>query len=693
MSHSRHIAWFGLLGLTACLKQGPPISLHKVTDGDGGGSSTINTNPGAADGGFDVGLGPIDPHALVGVNPAHGPWNGGQTRMVLGNGFKTGLRIWFGATELATKDILPIDPSRAQVVVPPGPPGAADVEAQIGDDASTARTLAGAYLYEDFYTDPSTGPTSGGTAVRLLGQGTTWNAGTTVAVDGLPCAAVQIASPTELTCTAPPDTPGAKSVTVTSADKVSVVRDAFTYADSTNGFAGGLSGAALATHLQVIVYDAFSGTPIPAAFVLAGDDATTGLSARTDSAGLARFDAQNLGPARSVTVAAKCYQPTTFIDVPVDTVTIYLTPVLSPACTPSGDPPSVGGRGIYLSTIRGELVWPLSGEFRGTAWSNVPAPAPSEKQVAYIFRLTGDPTSPFVLPAASNAARPDLVGTVGPTFHLDTTLGNLTLYALAGLENRTVSPPEFSAYAMGIVRGVSAAPGAVTDDIFIPIDIPLDHAVVIQTDGPSAGPRGPDRARLSVAVEVEKSGYAVFPTGRQQAILPIQQQVSFVGLPPLSGELAGARYIASALAGTGPTLTAPLSQVGRFASMTEMVTLDSFVPVPVLDAPAFGASWNGRQVSYRFAASPAPVDLTVLNIESGGGLVTWLVAAPGGSRTVNLPDLGAAFPEGAIEPGSVSILVYGARVGGFDYTRLGYGKLQPSGFDAFSLDVFPVHFE
>jgi hypothetical protein len=684
----------GLFGLTACLKQGPPISLQKVTDGDGGGSSIINTNPGVTDAGLDMGLGPIDPHALVGVNPSHGPWNGGQARMVLGNGFRAGLRIWFGATELAATDILPIDPSRTQVVVPPGPPGAADVKAQIGDDASTARTLAGAYLYEDFYANPGTGPTSGGTIVRLLGQETTWGAGTTVTVDGLPCTSIQVASPTELTCAVPPDTPGAKSVTVSSADKVSVVRDAFTYADSNNGLVGGLSGATLAAHLQVLVHDAFSGAPIPGAFVLAGDDTTTGLTARSDSAGLARFDSPNLGPSRSVTVAAKCYQPTTFIDVPVDTVTVYLTPVLSPACTPSGDPPTVGGRGIYLSTIRGELVWPLGGEFRSTAWSNVPRPTgPSEKLVAYIFRLTGNPTSPFVLPAASNAARPDLVGTVGPTFRLDTTLGNLTLYALAGIENRSVTPPQFSAYAMGIVRGVSAAPGATTEDIFIPIDIPLDHAVVIQTQSPSPGPRGPDRASLSVAVEVEKSGYAVFPVGTQQWLLPLQQQVSFVGLPPLSQELAGARYIASALAGTGPTLTAPLSQVGRFASMTEAVVLDSFVPVPVLAQPAFGAAWNGRQVSYSFAPSPTPVDLTVLNIESGGGLVTWLVAAPGGSRTVTLPDLATAFPEGAVIAGSVSISVYGARIGGFDYSQTGYGQLQPSGFDAYSLDVFPVQLE
>ncbi|HEY3594410.1 MAG TPA: IPT/TIG domain-containing protein, partial [Polyangiaceae bacterium] len=578
-----------LLGLATCLKQGPPISLHKVTDDDGGTSTTITSNPGVADAGatVDVGLGPIDPHALIGVNPSHGPWNGGQARIVLGNGFKTGLRVWFGGNEVTTQNVVPIDPSRAQVIVPPGTPGAADVKTQIADDPSTARTLAGAYLYEDFYADPSTGPTSGGTNVHLLGEDTHWADGTTVTVDALPCTQIQILTPTELTCLAPPDTPGAKAVNVTSPDKVSAVRDAFTYADSNNGFVGGLSGATLGSNLQVLVYDAFSGSPISGAFVLAGDDVATGVSARTDSTGGVHFGGVNLAPSRSVTVAAKCYQPTTFVDVTVDTVTAYLSPVISPPCIPAGDPPTVGGRGIFLSTINGELVWPLGGEFRSTAWSNVPRPAANEKLSAYVFRLTSNPSATFFLPDPSNAATPDRTGDLGPTFQYGTTLGNLTLYALAGLEDRSASPPRFTAYAMGIVRGVSAAPGVTTNDVFIPIDIPLDHAVTLSASAPIPGPRGPDRASFSMAVEVEKSGYAILPVSSQQWLLPIQQQISFVGLPPLSNELQGARYVASALAGTGPSLSAPLSQVGRFASTTESVALDGFVPVPVLAQPTY----------------------------------------------------------------------------------------------------------
>jgi len=74
--------------------------------------------------------------------------------------------------------------------------------------------------------------------------------------------AVVALSPTELTCTSPKGTAGAKRITVTAPDKVSVVRDGFSYADSDNGFRGGLSGAKLTSHLRVVVIDNLSGSPI-----------------------------------------------------------------------------------------------------------------------------------------------------------------------------------------------------------------------------------------------------------------------------------------------------------------------------------------------------------------------------------------------------------------------------------------------
>ncbi|HMI83699.1 MAG TPA: IPT/TIG domain-containing protein [Polyangiaceae bacterium] len=687
----RVLLLWGLAQLAGCLSQGPPISLRPVNEGDA--STRITSDVPVADASFE--FGPMDPHALIGVDPSHGPFSGGQARIVRGNGFGNGLRVWFGATEVPSKDIVPVDPSRAQVIVPAGTAGSVAVKTQIASDMSTARVLAGAYLYEDFYGEPSTGGTSGGTLVHWFGQGTTWGPETTVTIDDKACEPVQVIAPTEITCTTPAAPAGTKSVKIGPSAGASIVRDGFTFADTDNGYTGGLSGTKLATRLKVLAYDTYSGAPLPGAYVLAGDDPSTGWSKLTDASGLALFDDPALGPKRSVTVAAKCHQPVTFVDVPVDVVTAYLTPVLTPACTPAGDNPATGGRAGSVSTLKGEIVWGVDGEFRSLAWKNIPTPGPTERLVAYVFRLTADPAANFALPAASESIRPDSAGgKVGFPFTMTTSLGNATLYALAGIEDRSGAVPKFTAYAMGLVRGVAAALGQTTSDIFIPIDIRLDHAVSLTVKAPPPGPRGPDRARLAVSLEVERGGFAVIPAGIVSSTLPVDRTVAFVGLPPLTGALASGRFVGTGIAATGPTLTTPLSQVGRVGSTSESITMSEFLPVPVLTDPALGGAWDGRHLAFEFAPGVGTVDLTVLQLQSAAGLVTWTVVVPGGgSRTVSLPDLRRIFPQGALVPGNISITVLGGRLQGFDYAAMRYGQLSPSGFDAYAMDVFPARFE
>jgi hypothetical protein len=686
----RVLLLWGLAQLAGCLAEGPPINLRPVNEGDAG---TNISSGGPSDASID--LVSSDPHALIGIDPSHGPFNGGQARIVRGNGFGHGLRVWFGASEVPAKDVIPVDPSRAQVIVPAGVAGPVAVKTQIANDTSTARTLANAYLYENFYGEPKSGGTSGGTLVHWFGQGTSWGPDTTVTIDDKPCEPVQVVSPTEITCTTLAAPAGAKNVRIGTAAEGSTVREGFTFADTDNGYTGGLSGSKLATRLKVLVYDAYSGAPVRGAYVLAGDDASTGLTKSTDSAGLALFDAPDLGPKRSVTVAAKCHQPVTFVDVPVDIVTVYMTPILSPACNPGGDPPATGGRGIALSTLKGEIVWGVDGEFRSLAWKNIPAPGPNEKVVAYVFRLNGDPAASFGLPSPNESIRPDTAGgKVGFPFTMSTWPGNVTLYALAGIEDRSGATPKFTAYAMGLVRGVAAALGQTTSDIYIPIEIRLDHAVSLTVKTPPPAARGPDRAKLAVSIEVERGGFAIVPAGTMSATLPVDRIVDFVGLPPLTGPMASARYVGSGLAATGPSFTTPLSRVAFAASTEESIGLDEFLPVPVLDEPALGAAWDGTHVAFSFAPSGATVDLTVLQVQSSAGLVSWTVVVPGGgARRVSLPDLRRAFPEGALVPGPISVSVLGGHLQGFEYGALRYGQLGPSGFEAYAQDLFPARYE
>jgi hypothetical protein len=65
----------------------------------------------------------------------------------------------------------------------------------------------------------------------------------------------------------------------------------------------------------------------------------------------------------------------------------------------------------------------------------------------------------------------------------------------------------------------------------------------------------------------------------------------------------------------------------------------------------------------------------------------WLVAIPGGARSVTLPDL-SGVEDGALPEGAISTNVIGARfTEAFDYGAVTYRELRPQGMDAYAQDV------
>jgi hypothetical protein len=685
------LAVISMAGACIAIQEGEGMP-KRLTDLDDGGVDafvTIEAPSSTTDAKLE--LPTADPHAVIGVDPPHGRFAGGQRALVRGNGFSSKARVWFGSAEVGASDVVPVDPTRLQVVVPPGEPGAADVRVQIGDDASTARTLAAGYRYDPFYAQPASGPTSGGTVITLSGKGTGWTAATSVRVGAKPCESVAVSSPVQLRCSAPAHAAGSVAVEVaTPGAATQQVDDAFVYADSENGFKGGLSGAPLAGSLRVLVFDNYTGLPVKSAIVIAGDSLGNSLQKYADASGVAVFADAALAGKRSVTIAKKCYEPTTFVDVPVDTVTAYLTPVLSPECgADGGDIPPVGGKPSSLGTIKGQLVWKGGTEFKRAPWTNVPAPkSADERQAAYLFAPRGDPAEPFQLPDPAQAVLSDSGGSIGYQFSVSVYPGNITLYALAGIEDRKGSTADFTAYAFGMVRGVSALPGAVTSDVYITMDKPLDQAVSVTIAPPSPGPKGPDRVVASVAVQLGFDGYAVFPGASRSLPIAASVPAAFVGLPGLDGVLDGARFVTSASAVTGPNRGAPMSIVGKFVTTdaTLPVPIDGFVQVPVLTTPAPSAKFDGRHLAVSVAPGGAPVDITVFHLDSGAGLVTWTIAAPAGKTSVELPDIGSLGA--GLTPGPVDIGVWCARIEAFDYGALLYRHLASRGWNAYSYDVF-----
>ncbi|HMY19346.1 MAG TPA: IPT/TIG domain-containing protein [Polyangium sp.] len=675
--------------LGACIA-GAPEGIRRQTDQDNP-EDTINFG----DGGFEIDATPdakvTDPYAIIGADPAHGPFTGGNRVLLRGNGFSSKTRVWFGEVEADAATIVPIDPTRMQINVPASKAGAVTLTVQKGDDESTKRSLPGGYAFDALLAIPATGPVAGGTIIEIAGEGTNFTDKTVAKIGGKACSMLTVNSPTSLTCTVPKGTPGAKPISVDPGDGQTInVLDGYTYEDSSNGFKGGLSGAPLAGNLKVLVYDNYTGDAVPGSVVIVGTDMANGMTSLTDATGVAVFSSPTLDTPRTITIAGRCHSPISFVDVPVDTVTVYLDPVLSPICATMGDPPPVGGKPSMPGAITGELVWQGGNEFKKAPWLNIPAPGPNEREAAYVFLSSSDPTGTFQLPAPSSVILPDSPGEIGYEFQLTSYAGNRAVYALAGLET-TGNSPKFTAYAMGMVKGVSVKPGNLTSDVYISMDRTLDQALTMDVTPPSPGPKGPDRMKATVSVMLGNDGYALLPAGLKTPLLPLAGPISFVGLPALDGSLTGSAYYSSARAVTGAQGSAPMSVVGRVLTTSTAVNplIEGFVGIPILEKPVSGGGWDGRHLTTSFAAGGSAIDLSVYKISSGDGLIVWTVVVPKGAHAIELPSLSLlTFPDGGLPPGPITIGIYGARVPGFNYGLLRYRDIQPSGMAAYSLDYF-----
>ncbi len=642
----------------------------------------------------DVDLG--DPFALYGLTPSHGPYTGGTTIRLSGRGFTPKLRVFIGGSEVGA---LAGDPSRAVIVTPPGAPGAVDVK--IRDDATAKeRVLVKGFIYDAFVVQPESGATSGGTKIRLTSGGAKFPDGVKVAIGGAPCRDVTVVAG-KIDCTTPPGSPGAKDVTVTQLDGQTIqARDSFTYSDSPDGYRGGLGGSVFAGRMRVLAFDSTTGMPIPGAFAIAGSGPLVALDAgppgtpgaivqTTSASGVTEFNGLPLGIKPTITVAAKCHQPITYVDVPVDTVTAYLPFTADLSCA-KGDPPSTGGgTGKFGGVVEGEMVFPGGAEFQRTGWTTVPAPTkPTERRAAYVFEVSSSPGETFRLPAASSAITPDAEGAAGYKFGLVTFPGNVSLYIVAGLEDRSESPPRFLPYAMGIARGISVPAQTRVTGIDVKMDILFDHQVTLAPQQvPVPGPRGPDRLAASYAMTLGSAGYAILPRNLQIVPLPAPATLPFIGVPSLDHAASGEQYVLGAVAATGALLQAPASLVSRIrtTNANDPVVLGGFLGVPILNEPATG-TWGGTHV--QFGGASGPVSLSVTRITSGNGLVTWSIAAPAGVSAFDLPDLrllpGPDYV--GLVPGDISTTVNLGRIEAFSYGTMRQGQLSSSSWNAHALD-------
>lgn len=669
----------GVIAAAACLPgSGPPLDPYVD---DAGPPPPTSLGDGAT-GLLDVDLGP--PFAVTGLQPSHGPWTGGTRTTIAGRGFSSNLQVWIGGSLLPSADVFASDPTKIAVNTPQGTPGPADVRVrnvQTGQDA----TLPAGFSYDAFAVTPGTGATTGGTRIALQGSGTSWSKTSEVTVNGKPCTGLAFTDATHLSCLTPPNPAGTQSVLVTNADGSSdLAQDAFTYSNSPDGYRGGLYGGALSGTLTVIALDSWVGTPV-AGVAIAGSSLSTAVTGSFDSTGTATLHDPRLTGKVTVTVAAKCHQPWTYVDVPVDTVTIYLDPVLDLSCA-EGDPPSTGN--WYPSDdgeIDGELVWTGGVEFQKGLWGNIPMPTGSQKQTAYVWTTTGDPRGSFNLPDPKTATTPMSPGQLGYQYTRGGVQpGNVTVYALAGLEDDGASPPTFEPFAMGVVKGVPVTPGGQTTGVDIPMTTLLDRTMTTVPSPPPSTPRGPDRLFSTLSIGLGPSGYAVLPQGSRTTLLPVSGDVSFVGVPALEGALVGGSYALTASAVTGSQRSDPSSVVAAIQTTdaNDPLAIGGFLSVPTLVQPGAGA-WGGTHVEL---SASGPIDLAVFDVSSGNGYIAWRIVAPGSTLSFDLPDLSQVPGVGSLVRGPITTSFQVASIAGFDYGTMRTGQLSTSAWNAYAED-------
>ena len=659
---------------------------------DGGGFHPGDTSE-LDDGGlYDLEAGPR--YAVLGVQPSHGPFTGGTRIEIRGRGFSSQTKVRLGTLEIPATDTVANDPFHVQVITPPGDVGPTDVivtDPITGDKA----LLASGFTYDSYYVSPNTGSTAGGTHVDFFGRGTSWIAGTTATIDGKPCTDLAIDDPTHLHCVAPPGTVGTKSVSITTPDKViSSVRDAYSYSDSGDGYLGGLAGEKLPGELKVLALVNPNGDLLPGATVVVRGSDGLVQTGTTASSGLAAFPAPPKAPL-TVTVTAKCIQPTTFDGVNVRSVTVYLNPVMSVACIPpDGTPPPVGGKSRDAGVIVGELVWPGAIEFKRAAWKGVPpATKKSQRVVAYVFAASRDNLTKFQLPQPETATTETSPGTLGYAFTLPVIPGNVTIYAMAGVEDRPTdttggfTPPTFDPYVYGIVRGVGVKGGEVVDRVLVPMTGAFTHSVKYHIDGAPTSSRGPDRLSSTLALDLGDGGFMILPFGTRTDLLPVGSDLSFVGVPPLSGALGSAWYIAAVEDVTGGAGGAPISSVLRYRSRNDSkpIVPGPFISIPKFTFPAADKTWDSRTVTFDLPAKTA--DLFVLGIGSGDGSTAWTIVAQGDARTITLPDF-SSKPELGLPTGNLLLGIVAARLpADFKYDKVSYGQLGKRAWQAYAYDT------
>ena len=635
----------------------------------------------------------LPPVSVDFADPAHGPFRGGTEVTLRGRGFAGGMTVTFGGRSVAQADLQVLDDHRAIVVTPAGTPGPADVAITVGSDAGMH---AGAFTYDPVVVEPPGGSVAGGTFIRVTGLGVAFAAGTQATLDGEPVTGLTIVNAQELTGYTPPGTPGAATLRIVAPEGVEgdglapiEVADAFTFEATTASQSGGFGGGLLEGTLNFTVIDDYTGDGIPMAYVVVGDPATSTASGVTDPFGEITLTGPELSGQITLTVGHPKYETGVFAGFDARDATMFLVP-LPP--DPNDPPPPDTGPfppGPAPASVGGDLVTGGATAIgTDTGWPLVPEPADGEIKRAYVFATGSD--------IFSSGAAPQPGGTVdyqpGQTaWHYEIVVrpSPQALVALAGLYNTRTQV--FVPYAMGVRRAVIPGPGTVMDDVAIPLDIPLDTAILVRLrDTPPLGAGGPDEYQVTALIDLGGEGVIRLPSAHAE--FADGPQVILPSMATIGGPIADASYSFVVGAYTQSTLIPYSARIVRgVRDVSRPVDIDDFVGVPrAVDPPAGGSGSSHRLVMSSDGGKATPA-FFYHRLTATDGTPVYRILARGDRLEVPLYDLtGAGLPPLTTQPLIWSVTT--VSVPGVTFDSFTYAQLNANLWHAYAAATFNVAF-
>ena len=616
--------------------------------------TNVDLQSGTLTGGFTFNLGPAP--SITGIAPASGPVAGGTSIVISGTDFQAGVAVDIGA--VAAASITLNSATQITAVTPAGSAGVVDVTVMNADGQVGTLSNGFNFLPAPIVTavSPSSGPTSGGTAVLITG--TDFQAGATVQFGSAAATSVTVSSATLIQATSPAGAAGAVAVSVTNPDtQTGTLVGGFTYsaAPIVSGVSPSTGPVTGGTSVTITGANFVSG-----ATVSFGANPATGVVFNSATSITAVAPAGAVG-AVSVTVTNPSTQS--------GTLPLAFTYAQSPAPgIASVNPTSGAASGGTLVTITGtDFQANATVSFGGTASPNVTVVSSTSIQAVTPAHAAGAVNVVVTNPDAQNGTL-----TNGYTFNPPPTVTSVSPSSgpLAGGTAVTITGTNFRAGATLLFDGFPATSVIVASATSITAVTPADAAGpanvdVINTDGTQGTLVG--GFTYNPAPTVTNVSPASGPTGGGTVVL-----ISGTGFLPGATVTFGATVATSVTVNSTTSILATSPAGGAGAVNVNVRNTDNqtgtlaggftYTAAPVVTSvtPSFGPTAGGTTVTINGANFVVGATVT-FGVNAGTGVVV---------NTAN--SITAVTPAGAAGAVTVTVtnpsLQTGSLALGFSYT-------------------------